>query len=108
MDENASSYWIIRRKRKWELQEQALHLTLWRAGFGRGQGPAVRLHDDVTYMGREGDVHLYSTALSRRGKDVINPQKYAGDYYQDSKRDMNTYHTAVGSHQSLDWSTTVR
>jgi len=89
-DENVSNYWMIWRNREWELQEQSLDLTLWRAGFARGQGPIARLHDDVTYRGRGGDVHLYSAALSRWGKNAINPQKCAGDYSQGSKRGMNT------------------
>jgi len=61
--------------------------------------PVARLHNDETYRGRGGNIHLYSAALSRRGKDSINPQKYVGDYSQGSKRDMSTDRPAARSHQ---------
>jgi hypothetical protein len=30
------------KRRYWKLEEEALDLTLWRTGFGRGYGPVVR------------------------------------------------------------------
>jgi hypothetical protein len=50
---NASNYRMIWRRREWELQEQALDLTLRRAGSARGQRPVVRLYDVETYRGVE-------------------------------------------------------
>jgi hypothetical protein len=44
VEEDVSSYWMTLRKKRryWNLKEEALDCTLWRTRFGRGYGPVVK------------------------------------------------------------------